>query len=300
MERISLCQGGPEFSRIVYGWWRLAEWNMDTAAIQQQIEQCLELGVTTHDHADIYGDYTVESLYGKALGAAPHLRDKIELVSKCGIKLISKNRPDHKIKSYDTTYNHIVSSAEQSLKDLQTDYLDLLLIHRPDPLMNAEEVARAFISLREREKVKYFGVSNFAPWQFDLLQSFLDFPLATNQVEASVLHLNPFQDGTLDQCQQDEIAPMAWSSLAGGRLFFSDDPAAVRTRQVLQGIADRMHAAVDQVAIAWLLRHPSNILPIVGSRSIDRLRGACGALDLELDRDDWYAIWEASSGQEVP
>lgn len=300
MQRLTMCPGGPEFSRFVYGWWRLTEWGMSTADIQARIEQCLALGVTTQDHADIYGDYGCEALFGEALGQAPHLRDKIEIVSKCGIKLLSDNRPQHQVKSYDTTFAHIVNSAERSLVNLQTDYLDVLLIHRPDPLMKADEVARAFESLRDSGKVRHFGVSNFTPWQFDLIQSRLDFPLVTNQLEVSVLHLEPFLDGSLDQCQQDNTAPMAWSSLAGGRLFSHEDPVAKRVMVCLQAVAARVGGAADQVALAWLLRHPANILPIIGTGSIERLESALGAADIELERDDWYAIWEASAGQEVP
>jgi predicted oxidoreductase len=302
MQRIKLCTGGPECSRVVYGWWRLADWQLSSAEIQQQLESCIELGVTTHDHADIYGDYTCEAMFGEALGRVPRLREKIELISKCGIRLISANRPGHKVKSYDTCYQHIVSSAEQSLQNLQTDYLDILLIHRPDPLMNADEIARAFAALLESGKVRHFGVSNFTPWQFDLLQTRLDFPLVTNQVEASVLHLEPFLDGTLDQCQQDQIAPMAWSSLAGGRLFSDVDEAAVRVRKCIQVIADRINVSLDQVALAWLLVHPANILPVVGSRSVDRLKSAVDATAVvaALTREDWYAIWQASSGREIP
>ena len=300
MQRITMCPGGPEFSRFVYGWWRLAEWNMSAADIQARLEHCLELGVTTQDHADIYGDYRCEAGFGKALGRAPQLREQIEIVSKCGIKLLSANRPQHKVKSYDTSFEHIVSSAEQSLVNLQTDYLDVMLIHRPDPLQDADEVARAFEFLRESGKVRHFGVSNFTAWQFDLLQSRLDFPLVTNQIEVSVLHLEPFLDGTLDQCQQDQMAPMAWSSLAGGRLFNNDDPAARRVLTCLQGIATRLGASADQVALAWLLAHPANILPIIGSGSLARLKSATASAEMLLEREDWYAVWEASSGQEVP
>lgn len=300
MQRINLSTSGPEFSRFVVGWWRLVAWKMSVSAVQRHIEACLELGVTSHDHADIYGDYTCEALFGKALGAMTSVREKIEIVSKCGIQLVSANRPQHKLKSYNTSSRHIIDSAEQSLKNLQTEYLDCLLIHRPDPLMNADEMAEAFDVLKNSGKVRHFGVSNFTPWQFDLLQSRLDYPLVTNQVEISVLRLDAFLDGTLDQCQQDQIAPMAWSSLAGGRLFRDEDETAIRVKKRLQSIGHRLGASVDQVALAWLLFHPANIVPVVGSQSIERVKSALDSLAIQLTREDWYAIWEASSGCEVP
>ncbi len=301
MQRLKLCEQGPSLSRFIYGWWRLAEWNFSADEVQQRIEDCLAAGLTTHDHADVYGDYTCETIFGKALKQAPHLREKIELISKCGIQLVSPNRPQHKTKAYNTSKDHIIRSAENSLKELHTDYLDILLIHRPDPLMDADEIADAFSQLKASGKVKYFGVSNFTPYQFELLQSRLDSPLVTNQVEVSVMHLPPFTDGTLDQAQQLRRCPMAWSSLAGGRLFSDTTNRTMHVRTALESVGKMLGGAhLDKVALAWLLTHPANILPIIGSGSMARLKSALAAEQLRIPREAWFQIYQASAGQNIP
>ena len=300
VSQITLHQQGPCLSRLIAGVWRMAEWQQSPDETLAFIEQCLELGITSFDHADLYGDYTCEAIFGRALKADPALRSRIQLVSKCGIKLVSKNRPNHHLKHYDTSYDHILVSVDNSLKSLQTDYLDLLLIHRPDPLMNADQVAAAFTQLQEAGKVLHFGVSNFRPSQVDLLASRLKRPLVTNQVEISVMHLDPCLDGTLDHCQQLRMAPMAWSPLSGGELFAGESPKALRLRTTLGAIAELNQASIDQVALAWLLTHPAQILPILGTGNLERLRSAAVAEQLKLTREQWFAIWTASTGAEVP
>lgn len=300
MTRIQLTAGGPTFSRIVAGIMRLREWDMDTAALLNFIHSCLDLGITTFDHADIYGSYTCEEVFGKALAAEPSLRGRLELVTKCGIQLQSPNRPNNRVHHYDTSRDHIIGSAENSLRNLCTNTLDLLLIHRPDPLMDADAVAEALVALRSSGKVLHFGVSNFMPWQFDLLQSRLDFPLVTNQIELSVLHLDPLHDGTLDQLQRLRVPAMVWSPVAGGRLFDPQDERAARVRGALETVGRAVGAPVDQVALAWILRLPAGILPVLGTGKIERLRDAVAAENLALDRQQWFAVWEASSGHEVP
>ena len=288
----------PLLSRIVAGVWRMSDWSWTPRERLRWVEQCLEMGVTTFDHADIYGGYTVEQLFGEALALAPSLRAKMQLVSKCGICLTTENRPAHRVKHYDTSSEHIIRSAENSLRMLGTDHLDLLLIHRPDALMNADEVAAAFTHLQLMGKVQHFGVSNFTPAQFDLLQS--RFPLVTNQIELHPLHLSPLHDGTLDQCQQRRIQPMIWSPLAGGRLMTSQDGAAGRVRGVLESIGARAGVSAATIAFAWLLRHPSRPIPVAGSRRIEAMREAVAALDVTLDAQEWTEIWAAGSGHEVP
>lgn len=300
MTRIQLTDGGPTFSRIVAGVMRLGEWNMSTAALLNFIHTCLDLGITTFDHADIYGGYTCEELFGRALAVEPSLRGRLELVTKCGIQLVTPNRPDTRVKHYDTSREHIIASAERSLRTLHTDTLDLLLIHRPDPLMDADEVAGALGELRASGKIRHAGVSNFTPRQFDLLQSRLDFPLVTNQIELSILHLDPLHDGTLDQLQQLRMPPMIWSPLAGGRLFDPGDERARRVRAALEAIGSEVGASVDQVALAWLLRHPARVLPVMGTGKLERLREAAAAENIALDRQQWFALWEASAGRRVP
>ena len=295
---VELCPGGPHLSRIVAGAWRMDSWGWTPQQRLHWIEQCLELGITSFDHADIYGGYTVEGLFGEALALAPQLRERMQLVSKCGIQLVAGTRPQHRLKAYDTSYEHIVASAENSLRELRTDRLDLLLIHRPDPLMDADEAARAFDDLRRAGKVLHFGVSNFTPAQFALLASRA--ALATNQVELSPLQMSALHDGTLDQAQQLRCKPMLWSPLAGGRLFTGQDEQAVRVRACIERLAAQRHCPVATVVYAWLLRHPSQPLPIVGSSRIEAMRHAVEALDTPMDRPTWHEIWSAAAGHEVP
>lgn len=292
---------GPEVSRIIVGLMRLHEWELTPDELRDWIEACLEMGVTTFDHADIYGSYTNEARFGEALALDESLRERMVLISKCNIMLESDNRPGTYVHHYNTSYNHIIKSAEQSLWNLHTDYLDLLLIHRPDPLMNADEVARALTDLRETDKVRYVGVSNFTPHQFALLQSRLDFPLVTNQVECSVLHLDALHDGTFDQCQQTRIAPMVWSPLAGGAIFNPQTEQEHRVQRALASVGEQLGGAtLDQVALAWLMRHPVKMLPVLGTGKIERVRAAVDAEQYKLDRQQWFSIWEASAGHEVP
>ncbi len=301
VSQINLSPEGPTCSRLALGVWRMAQWDMSCTQILDFIQTCLELGITTFDHADIYGDYTCEQLFGDALAKMPSLRSQMQLVTKCGIKLVSKNRPAHTLKHYDTRAVHILSSVENSLQQLRTDYIDLLLIHRPDPLMDADEVATAFNQLRQSGKVLHFGVSNFLPNHFNLLASRLDFPLVTNQIEISVQHLAAFQDGTLDQCQQLRIAPMAWSPLGGGRLFTGKDEQSIRLREALTSVAHQLsEATLDQVAFAWLLAHPAKIMPILGTQKIERIKSAILSEALQLSLEQWFAIWTASTGEAVP
>ena len=299
--RIKLTDKGPDFSRLVLGFWRLTTWGMTTSDLIRFIEESLELGITTFDHADIYGSYTCEEAFGAALEKAPHLRASMQLVTKCGIKLISDNRPNHTIMHYDTSVAHIIASAENSLKVLNTDHIDLLLIHRPDPLMDPDDVAEAFSKLRSSGKVLHFGVSNFTPSQLDLLTSRVDVPIVTNQVEFSVMHVEPMFDGTIDMCQKNCISPMAWSSLGGGSLFSGDDERAVRLKNSLSVVGASLGGKpIDQVALAWLLHHPAGIVPVLGTGKLERVRSAVESEALELSREQWFAILAASRGIDVP
>jgi predicted oxidoreductase len=298
MTPVELSPAGPQLSAIVAGAWRMAEWGWNAQQRLRWINECVEMGVTSFDHADIYGGYSVEALFGEALALAPGLRERLQLVSKCGIKLVSPARPQHRLKHYDTSAAHIVASVDNSLRALHTDHLDLLLIHRPDALMDADEVAAAFTRLREAGKVRHFGVSNFRPSQFELLNSRI--ALATNQIELHPLHRAPLHDGTLDQCQRLRLRPMIWSPLAGGALLTGSDEVARRVQAVLQAIAQRHATSPATVAFAWLLRLPSRPLPLAGSRRIEAMREAVAALELQLDAQDWTEIWQAASGHEVP
>ena len=273
-------------------------WGWSVAQRLAWINACVDCGVSSFDHADIYVGYTVESLFGEALAVSPGLRKKIQLISKCGIQLVSGARPQHRIKAYDTSASHIERSVEQSLRALGTDYLDTLLLHRPDPLLDADELAACFQRLQLAGKVLNFGVSNFTPMQFALLHSRM--PLVTNQVECSPLHRAPLHDGTFDQAQQLRLAPMIWSPLAGGKLFSSDDAAAMRVQSTLQTAAARFDVSVATVAYAWLACLPCRPHLIVGSSRIAAVREALAALALNLDAQSWHEIWASAAGQDVP
>lgn len=293
---------GPVFSKLSAGFWRLDEWNFSTSDLIRFIEEALELGITTFDHADIYGSYENETLFGRALKERPDLREKMELVTKCGICIKTAGRPQHQIQHYNTTGKHIRESVERSLKNLQTDYLDLVLIHRPDPLMEATEMADCFMKLIEEGKIKHTGVSNFTTAQFAMFQSKLDVPLVTNQVECSLLHTAPIYDGTFDQAQEFGFSPMIWSPFGGGGLFEKDtnDEQLKRVQAACTELSDKYDASADQIALAWLLMLPCKPQPVLGTGKINRLKKAAAALHINLERQDWYKLLEASNGHPVP
>lgn len=286
-----------ELSPVVAGLWRLAEWRLDVPARVRWIEQALELGITSFDHADIYGDYRAEALFGEALQRAPALRARMQLVSKCGIRLRSAQRP-YRLNHYDTAAGYVRAQVEQSLRNLHAERLDLVLIHRPDYLMDAAALAETFAALTREGKVAHWGASNHSASQFALLHQ--HHRLVTHQLELSPLHLDALDDGTLDQAQQLGARPMIWSPLGGGRLFSGEDEQTVRVRADMQGIAARYGISLSTLAFAWILRHPSRPYPITGTGRIEGLREAVAAREVTLDAEDWYAIWAASKGHGVP
>lgn len=295
MNRINV--GGVDMSRIVYGMWRLGD-DEDTspAHVQAKVEACLEQGITTMDQADIYGGYAAEELLGAALKAAPALREQIEIVTKCDIVAPIGKNSDKRVKYYDTSAEYISTSVDNSLKYMNIDVIDLLLIHRPDPLMDHEETGACLDALVASGKVRAVGTSNFRPWDWELLQSAMKTPLATNQIEASVLFHTPFTNGDVAFHQRQGQPIMAWSPLAGGALF-GDEGASVRA--VLERIGSDYGVGADAVAVAWLLRHPSGIMPVMGTNNLNRIKGLSDALKVNLDRQDWYEIYTAALGHEV-
>ena len=297
---VPLCAGGPTVSPLVWGLWRQCDWQLSAADLRRRIDQCLALGITTFDHADIYGEYRVEEDFGRALGLAPYDRTQVQIISKCGIRLVSERRPENSFKHYDTDGAHIIASVDRSLRNLGTDYLDLLLLHRPDPLLDAGAVAEAFDRLHLAGKVRFFGVSNFLPHQFELLNHALEQPLVTNQVEFSVSSHYTWYDGTLDHAQRHGYRPLAWSPLGGGRLF-SEQQRHQPLPAVLRAVGEELGGyGADQVALAWLRRHPSRPLPILGTGRPERLEAAVRSLELSLSRAQWFRIWTAAEGREVP
>jgi len=297
MERIALSEN-LELSRIVYGMWRIGD-DADTSPshVQAKIEACLEQGITTMDQADIYGGYTAEAILGAGLKAAPSLRDKIEIVTKCGIVAPAGRHSSARVKHYDTTAGHINASVEASLRDMGTDHVDLLLIHRPDPLIDPEETGKALDALVASGKVKAVGVSNFRPWDFALLQSAMSNTLVTNQIEMSLLATDSFTNGDLAFLQEKRVSPMAWSPLGGGSLFSG---AHGGTMAALQRISNEQGVDATAVAIAWLLRHPAKIVPVLGTNNIQRIKTAADALRVTIDRQTWFELYTLAIGSEVP
>lgn len=298
VSKIKLSSDGPEFSRLVMGTWRLLDEPPQTAQdTLRMIEECVDLGITTFDEADIYGNYGSEELLGKALSLNPSLKYEIEIVTKCGIKLLSDKRPSHHIKHYDTTKTHIMESVESSLSLMGVEHIDLLLIHRPDPLMHPDEIAEAFMLLNEHGKVYHFGVSNFTVSQFELLQSRMKMPLVTNQIEVSLLKRNAILDGSIDYLLQHKKAPMAWSPFGGGALFQAN-AANQKLHTVLEELSQKHEGAgYDQLALAWLMHHPARILPVLGTRKLERIQAAAAAERIQLSREEWFQLWEAAGGQ---
>lgn len=291
---------GINFSPVIIGTMRLGEWGvkMTSSALERFIDQCVELGITDFDHADIYGHYSSEGEFGAVLKRRSDLRQKIQNTTKCGIKLMTPRRPDFKVKSYDSTKKHILASAENSLQELGVETLDLLLIHRPDYLMNPHEIAEAFQLLKKEGKAKHFGVSNFTASQFDLLNSFI--PLKTNQLEISILERSAFENGTLDQCLKYEIAPTAWSPMAGGSLF-GVAVSSVKTRilMVAKELQEKYNSSLDQILLAFLRKHPSGIIPVLGTSKIERIKSALDSQKINLTHEEWYELWQVAIGEEV-
>ena len=289
-------------SRIAFGLWRLTDWNYAPSESVGLFEQMLDLGVTTFDLADIYGDYRCEQAFGAALKLNPQLRERMEIVSKCSIRLAGE-MSGARINHYDTSAAHVRRAVETSLRDMGIEQMDLLLLHRPDPLMDADALALVLEQLVAEGKVKHLGGSNFLPHQTDLLQSRLSIPLAVNQIEMSLLHSQPMFDGQLDYCQQHKLLPMAWSPFAGGRLFTGNDEDALRVQAELRRVCESRALAPDvgamQLALAWLLKHPSKMIPVLGSGNPKRLVAALAALEMELDREAWFELLRAGRGRDV-
>lgn len=293
MERISLTNN-VTLSRLIYGMWRLSD-DTDTSPshVQAKIEACLAQGITTMDQADIYGGYEAEEVLGHALRAAPQLRDQIEIVTKCDILVGAGRYASTRVKHYDTSAAHIAVSVDHSLQLMATDYIDLLLIHRPDPLMDHRETGAALDAAVASGKVGSVGVSNFKPHDWNLLQSAMQTPLVTNQIEISVLETGAFTNGDLAFLQERDVPAMAWSPLAGGALFSGDNPKLLA---LLGTIGDGDSAAA---AVAWLLAHPARILPVLGTNNLSRIQALDAACGIAMDRETWFEIYEAANGCEV-
>ena len=298
MDRINITDD-LSFSRIVYGMWRLGD-DSDTspAHVQAKIEACLEQGITTMDQADIYGGYEAEEVLGAALAAAPELKDKIEIVTKCDIVAPMGRYGDASVKYYDTSRAHILASVDHSLRLMGIDRIDTLLIHRPDPMMDHRETGAALDEVVASGKVRSVGVSNFKLHDWTLLQSAMETPLVTNQIELSLTAHDGFTNGDVAYLQERAKPIMAWSPLGGGSLVSGQGNAQLRS--AMTEVAKDAGTDIAAVAVAWLLAHPANIMPVMGTNNLDRIAALSDALKVKMDRETWFRLYTEALGHEVP
>lgn len=303
MNRIVL-PNSRTLSQMAYGVWRLSEADVTSVSANlARIDACLAQGITTFDHADIYGDYRCEALFGEAIKARPSLRDAIEVITKTDIMLLSTQWPGTRVKHYDTSPAHVLASVDRSLQRIGVDVIDLLLIHRPDPLCDADALGACLDGLVDSGKVRGIGVSNYMPWDVDLLQSRMKHRLQTNQIELSLLSTTPFVNGQIAHAQQHRMPVMAWSPLGGGRLHSQAQQtgtAAARLAPALTRMAQASGTNTTAVAMAWLMHHPVRVLPVMGSNQIPRIQKFDQAFSIPMDRQTWYELYELANGHEVP
>lgn len=288
------------YSPVIIGCMRLGQWgaNFDTPQYEKFIDACLDLGINDFDHADIYGGYTTEKEFGNVIKKRKDLQSKIKITTKCTIKMPCEQNPIYNVKYYDSSPEAIIKSVDESLLNLGVENIELLLLHRPDALLNAQAVGECFSSLHKAGKVSYFGVSNFTTSQFNLLNN--SYPLSNNQVEASLIHVDPFFDGTLDNSQVLDVKITAWSPLGGGKLFSeSDDEQVIRVKKTATALLSKYNCDLSQLMLAWLAKHPSAIVPVLGTTKLKRISSAMDAVAIDLSYEDWYKLLEASRGHEV-
>ncbi|MDG2431205.1 aldo/keto reductase [Flavobacterium sp.] len=275
--------------------WGVWDKNLTINEMESMIQICLENKITTFDHADIYGSYTTEEAFGKAFAASQIARDKMQLISKCGIQMTAENR-NNKIKHYDYSKEHIIASAERSLTNLQTDYLDVFLLHRPSPLMRSDEIAEAIEKLKSDGKIIDFGLSNFTTSQTDLIRQ--KTAVNYNQIQFSATNYEPMLDGSLDYMQIHNIRPMSWNPL--GSVFRTDLPQTHRLKKLLATLVSKYGLGSDTLLLSWVLKHPAKVIPIAGTVNVARIQALHKAVALELEKEDWFAIWSESMGEDVP
>ncbi len=285
------------FSPIIAGTMTWGIWgkNYNTTQMAELMHCCIENNITSFDHADIYGDYTTEDAFGKAFGKSNIDRQKVQFISKCGIQMLNEERKNV-VKHYNYSKDYIIWSVEQSLKYLQTDYLDLLLLHRPSPLMHANEIAEAIEKLKSAGKILAFGVSNFTPQQTDLIQTKTN--ISYNQIEFSITQYDAMLNGSLDHMQTNNIIPMAWAPM--GNIFKKDDAQTTRIKKLAAIFSEKYNVTTDLILLTWILKHPANILPVFGTADKTRIANLMKATTVEMELQDWFALWAESSGVAVP
>jgi predicted oxidoreductase len=275
--------------------WGIWDKNLNTKEMENMIHLCLENKITTFDHADIYGDYTTEAEFGKALSSSKIDRQKIQLISKCGIQMVTKNR-NNTIKHYEYSKDYIIWSVENSLKNLATDYLDILLLHRPSPLMQADEIAEAVEKLKAEGKIVDFGLSNFTASQTELIRQ--KTAVSYNQIQFSASHHEAMLDGSLDYMQVNGIRPMSWNPL--GSVFREDNEQTRRMKKLLAQLVAKYGVGSDTILLSWILQHPAQVIPIAGTVNVARIQALMKANELPFEKEDWFAIWSESMGKNVP
>ncbi|RXM46200.1 aldo/keto reductase family oxidoreductase [Flavobacterium sp. YO64] len=275
--------------------WGVWDKNLTTKEMENMIQICVENKITTFDHADIYGGYTTEADFGKAFKASKISREKLQLITKCGIQMIAESRTN-KIKHYDYSKEYIIWSVEESLKKLKTDFVDVFLLHRPSPLMQADEIAEAVEKLKSEGKIVDFGLSNFTSSQTELIRQKTE--VSYNQVQFSATHYEAMVDGSLDYMQTHGIRPLSWNPL--GTVFREDTKKTRRLKKLLADLVQKYGFGSDTLLLAWILKHPSGVIPIAGTVNIARIQALMKAVELEMDKEDWFAIWTESMGDDVP
>lgn len=276
--------------------WGVWDKNLTTKEMENMIQVSIENKITTFDHADIYGSYTTEADFGKAFHASKIDREKLQLITKCGIQMIAEKRPENKIKHYDYSKDYIIKSVETSLKNLKTDYVDVFLLHRPSPLMRADEIAEAVEKLKGEGKIIDFGLSNFTSSQTELIRQKTE--VSYNQVQFSATHYEPMLDGSLDYMQTKGIRPLSWNPL--GTVFREDTKQTRRLKKLFSVLLEKYHLGADTLLLAWILKHPAKVIPIAGTVNVARIQSLSKAVELEMDKEDWFAIWTESMGDDVP
>jgi predicted oxidoreductase len=285
-------------SRVVAGAIRWGSWGqkMSSTKMAEMINSCVEFGVTTFDHADIYGNYTTEREFGDALILSGTARETVQIITKCGIIKPCAEKPSFSISHYNTSKRHILESVDQSLENLNTDYIDLFLIHRPSPLLNYEEIAEAFHILEESGKVKHFGTSDFSHTQISALRKF--YPIVSNQMEVSLTHLSPMYDGTIDACVEHGMLPMSWSPIGGGAIF-SQTKNGKRMEAKLSAVAEKYGWTVTEMTLLFLLHHPAKIAPIISAPKAIKVKEVVDLLDIVITNEQWFEILRAVTGEDV-
>lgn len=292
MEKIYLSDSGPKVSPAVYGFYRWNEVKNASETMENIINLCLELGINTFDHSDIYGAHQCEKLFGEVISKKSFKREDIVLFTKCGLLLPGPNEPDVRVKHYNTSREHILKSVENSLRNLKTDYIDIFLLDKLDPISNLEETALTLEQLKASGKIKNIGVANFSVFQHQLLASYLKSPIVTNHIEFNLLNTSALKNGQLDYIKQRYMQPLVSAPLAGGRIANGTDGLAVKVRNKLEEISPKYNADIESLAVAWLVK--LGAIPLIGTTNETRIRNIVNAFDIELDRQDWYELYAAS------